>query len=58
MTWNISQAEETRKRQKEDRHKEHLKRRAGLEGLQKDAEKRSKEFDKKVHSVLSISNCK
>ncbi|XP_065910056.1 guanine nucleotide-binding protein-like 3 homolog [Dysidea avara] len=41
-------AEETKKRQKEDRHKEHLKRRQGLEGLQKDAEKRSKEFSKKL----------
>jgi len=43
-----------RKRQKEDRHKEHLKRRAGLEGLQKDAEKRTKEFDKKVNNPIHV----
>ena len=53
MMWKLSKAEETRKRQKEDRHKEHLKRRAGLEGLQKDAEKRNEEFDQKV-TVLAF----
>lgn len=47
------QAEETKKRQKEDRRKEYMKNRKGLEGLQQDAEKRNKEFDKKV-KLLSI----
>lgn len=41
-------AEETKKRQKEDRRKEYMKNRKGLEGLQQDAEKRNKEFDKKL----------
>lgn len=46
--WSAPQAEESKKRQKEDRRKEQMKRRSGLTGLQQDAEKRNREFDKKV----------
>ena len=40
-------AEEQRARQKAQRHKEHAKRRS-LQGLQNDAQKRTREFEKKV----------
>lgn len=55
LTSHCVQAEETKKRQKEDRRKEHMKRRSGLEGLKQDAEKRSKDFNKKVkHFCLRL----
>lgn len=45
-------SEEQKARQKAQRHKEHTKRRS-LQGLQNDAQKRTREFEKKV-SLLHI----
>ena len=50
-------SEEERVRQKLQRQKEHAKRRS-LQGLQNDAQKRTKEFEKKVHiSIQQFSKC-
>ena len=57
IIFSLYQLEEERQRQKEKRKKERaklLEKKRNLEGLVKDAQKKTAEFEKKVH--VSVSN--